>query len=68
MHNLSEEWLQLRREVKSMYEIIGKDRRYGMKQSYGRFRSLRDCLVHMESLKRSFGSTINFKCVEVTRH
>ena len=51
-----------------MYEIIGTDRRYGMKQSYGRFKSLRDCLTYMESLKRSFGSTINFKYVEVMSH
>lgn len=48
-----------------MYEIIGTDRRYGMKQSYGRFKSFRDCLTHMESLKRSFGSIIKFKWVEV---
>ena len=51
-----------------MYEIIGTDRRYGMKQTYGRFKSLKDCLVHMESLKRSFGSIVRFKCVEVTGH
>lgn len=51
-----------------MYEIIGTDRRYGMKETYGRFTSLRDCLTHMESLKRSYGSIINFKCVEVVSH
>jgi hypothetical protein len=50
-----------------MYEIIGTDRRYGMKQTYGCFRSLRDCLVYMESLKRSFGSIIKFS-VEVMSH
>ena len=51
-----------------MYEIIGTDRRYGMKQSYGRFESLRDCLHHMESLKRSLGTIIRFNYVEVTRY
>ena len=48
-----------------MYEIIGTDRRYGMKQSYGRFKSLRDCLSHMDLLRRSFGSITKFKYVEV---
>lgn len=51
-----------------MYEIIGTDRRYGMKQSYGRFKALKDCLNHMDFLKRSFGSIIRFKWVEVTSH
>jgi hypothetical protein len=51
-----------------VYEIIGTDRRYGMKQSYGRFNTLKDCLTHMESLKRSFGSIIKFKYEEVTSH
>jgi hypothetical protein len=48
-----------------LYEIIGTDRRYGMKQSYGRFRTLKDCLTHMESLKRSFGNIIKFRYKEV---
>ena len=48
-----------------MYEVIGADRRYGKKETYGRFKSLRDCLNHMESLKRSFGTIIKFKYVEV---
>ena len=48
-----------------MYRIIGTDRRYGKKDCYGEFENLRDCLSHMESLKRSFGSIINFKYVEV---
>jgi hypothetical protein len=39
-----------------------------MKQSYGRFNTLKDCLTHMESLKRSFGSIIKFKYEEVTSH
>lgn len=51
-----------------MYEIIGTDRRYGMKQSYGRFKALKDCLNHMDFLRRSFGSTTKFKYVEVTSH
>lgn len=69
MYDLSEEWLLLRREeLISVYEIIGTDRRYGMKQSYGRFKSLKDCLIHMDFLKRSFGSTTRFKYVEVTCH
>ena len=51
-----------------MYEIIGIDRRYGMKQSYGRFKTLKDCLTHMDFLMRSFGSTTKFKCVEMTGH
>jgi hypothetical protein len=48
-----------------VYEIIGTDRRYGMKQSYGRFRTLKDCLTYMESLKRSFGNIIKFRYEEV---
>lgn len=48
-----------------MYEIVGTNRRYGMKQTYGRFDSLKDCLTHMESLKRSYGPIIKFKWVEV---
>ena len=51
-----------------MYEIIGIDRRYGMKQCYGRFKSLKDCLNHMDFLKRSFGSTTKFKYMEVSDH
>ena len=51
-----------------MFEIIGTDRRYGTRQSYGRFKFLRECLTHMESLKRSFGTIIKFKYVEVTGH
>lgn len=51
-----------------MYRIVGTDRRYGKKDSYGEFKNLRDCLSHMESLKRSLGTIIKFKCVEVTDH
>ena len=51
-----------------MYRIIGTDRRYSKKDCYGEFENLRDCLVHMESLKRSFGSTTKFKYVEVMDH
>ena len=51
-----------------MYRIIGADRRYGKKDGYGEFENLRDCLSHMESLKRSFGTIIKFKCVEVISH
>jgi hypothetical protein len=69
MYDLSEERLLLRREVmRAVYEIIGIDRRYGMKQSYGRFKTLKDCLTHMDFLMRSFGSTTKFKCVEVINH
>lgn len=46
------------------YKIIGTDRRYGKKEEYGKFSSLRECLVHMESLKRSFGNIIKFKYIE----
>lgn len=48
-----------------MYEIIGTDRRFGSKESYGRFKSLKECLTHMDFLRRSFGSTTKFKYVEV---
>lgn len=48
-----------------MYRIIGKDRRYGKEDCYGEFNNLRDCLSHMESLKRSFGTIIKFKYTEV---
>ena len=50
-----------------MYRIIGTDRRYGMKECYGEFRNLRDCVTHMNSLMRSFGNIINFSCVEVRK-
>ena len=50
-----------------MYRIIGTDRRYGMKECYGEFTSLMDCVTHMNMLMRSFGNIINFSCVEVTR-
>ena len=48
-----------------MYRIVGTDRRYGKKDCYGEFKNLKDCLNHMESLKRSFGTIIKFKYVEV---
>ena len=48
-----------------MYRIVGTDRRYGKKECYGEFENMRDCLSHMESLKRSFGTIIKFKYVEV---
>ena len=48
-----------------MYRIVGTDRRYGKKEYYGEFENMRDCLSHMESLKRSFGTIIKFKYVEV---
>jgi hypothetical protein len=51
-----------------VYEIIGIDRRYGMKRSYGQFKILKDCLNHMDFLRRSFGSTTKFKYVEVMSH
>lgn len=54
--------------MRAVYEIIGTDRRYGMKQSYGRFKTLKECLTHMDFLRRSFGSTTKFKYVEVTGH
>lgn len=37
------------------FEIIGKDLRYGMEDPYGFFDNLKDCLSHMERLKRSWG-------------
>lgn len=48
-----------------MYRIIGTDRRYGRTDCYGEFKSLMECLTHMNSLMRSFGNIINFKCLEV---
>lgn len=51
-----------------MYEIVGTDRRYGMRQNYGTFQSLKDCLTHMDFLIRSFGSIVKFKYMEVTDH
>ena len=69
MYDLSEEWCVLRREeLKFVYEIIGTDRRYGMKQSYGRFKVLKDCLNHMDFLRRSFGNIIKFRYEEVEGH
>ena len=50
-----------------MYRIVGTDRRYGMKECYGEFRNLRECVTHMNSLMRSFGNIINFSCVEVRK-
>lgn len=35
-----------------------------MKEEYGEFSSLRECLTHMESLERSFGDIIKFKYIE----
>ena len=46
------------------YKIIGKDRRYFAKECYGVFDNLRDCLFHMEKLKRSFGNIIKFEYTE----
>ena len=48
-----------------MYRIIGTDRRYGKKACYGRFKNLRACVIHMDSLMKSFGNIIAFKCEEV---
>lgn len=47
-----------------MYRIIGTDRRYGMIECYGEFKELRDCVAHMDTLMRSFGNIIRFRCVE----
>ena len=48
-----------------MYRIIGTDKRYGTKTSYGEFKDLKDCATHMDFLMRAFGNIINFKCLEV---
>lgn len=48
-----------------VYIITGKDKRYGMKHTYGMFSNLRECLKHMETLKRSYGNMIKFKYEEV---
>ncbi len=53
------------RRIKLKYRIIGKDRRYGMQESYGDFDSLKDCLYHMETLNRSLGNIIKFKWEEI---
>ena len=46
------------------YKIIGVDQRYSMKDCYGEFDNLKDCMCHMESLKRSFGNIIKFKILK----
>ena len=51
-----------------MYRIVGTDRRYGKTDCYGEFENLRDCLTYMESLKRSLGTIIKFKYMEVSDH
>lgn len=48
-----------------MYRIIGTDRRYGKRECYGKFKTLRDCLSHMDFLKRSYGNIIKFKLEEM---
>lgn len=48
-----------------MYRIIGTDRRYGTKACYGEFKGLKECVTHMNSLMRSFGNIIKFKCEEM---
>lgn len=53
------------KRCKTIYRIIGKDRRYGMQDSYGNFDNLRDCLYHMEMLNRSLGNIIKFKWIEI---
>ena len=40
----------------TMYRIIGTDRRYGTKECYGEFKTLRDCVTHMNTLMRSWGN------------
>lgn len=56
---------ELGNEVGMMYRIIGTDRRYGKKECYGEFKSLKACATHMNFLMLSFGNIINFKCLEV---
>ena len=53
------------KKYKTTYRIIGKDRRYGMQDSYGDFDNLKDCLYHMETLNRSLGNIIKFKWQEI---
>lgn len=53
------------KRCKTVYRIIGKDRRYGMQEFYGDFDSLKDCLYHMEMLNRSLGNIIKFKWEEI---
>lgn len=48
-----------------MYRIVETDRRYGKKECYGEFKTLRESMIHMDSLMRSFGNIILFKCLEV---
>lgn len=48
-----------------MYRIIGTDRRYGKRKCYGKFKTLRDSLSHMDFLKRSYGNIIKFKLEEM---
>lgn len=55
----------MKRKYKRIYRIIGKDRRYGMTDSYGCFDTIKDCLFHMETLNRSFGDIIKFKYEEI---
>lgn len=48
-----------------MYRIRGTDRRYGKTDCFGEFATLRDCLSHMDALKRYFGNIIKFRYEEV---
>ena len=54
-----------KKRLRRIYRIIGKDRRYGMTDSWGDFDNLRDCLFHMETLNRSWGNIIKFKFKEI---
>lgn len=56
---------KLQKKIQHRYRIIGKDRRYGTKEFYGDFDSLKDCLYHMETLNRSLGNIIKFKYEEI---
>jgi hypothetical protein len=54
-----------KKKLRHIYRIIGKDLRYGTQDSWGDFDNLKDCLVHMDALNRSWGDIIKFKWEEV---
>ena len=50
--------------MKIRYEIIGKHRSFGMKDSWGKFDTFKEAVAYMETLKRSWGNIIQFKISE----
>lgn len=48
-----------------MYEVIARSKRYGFKESWGKFKTLKECLKYVEQMNRTLGSSYEITWEEV---